>query len=248
VALPAGDPRPEALMQGLRDRAMTRTALRASAKLDLHSPDLRFNRPQRMAVARPLRLRVEVLGLFDQLAAILVTNGQVYQVYDARAAELEEGEVSQGLLWRVARVDLSPAEAVDILLGTPLPESGLSSGAARLLDDGSIALDRRDASGRRRERFVFDADGHLAEVARFDHDGVLAWRARFSRYRDVPAPGGGQEPFAFDVGLEFPRVEAEARLTFKRVDLARALPDALFTLELPARASRDRPLPEETRL
>ncbi|MBW2698468.1 MAG: hypothetical protein JRE70_18435, partial [Deltaproteobacteria bacterium] len=124
VPLPADDPRPHVLLESLRERAEGRTALRARAKLDLSSPDLRVSRPQRMAVARPLRLRVEVIGLFNQLAAILVTNGHVYQVYDARSAHLEEGIVSEGLLWRVARVDLSPSEAVDILLGAPLPASG----------------------------------------------------------------------------------------------------------------------------
>ena len=248
VVLDPGDPRPEALMESMRRRAEGRPALRASAKLDLRAPDLRFNRPQRLAVARPMRLRVEVLGLFNQLAAVLVTNGLVYQVYDAREATLEEGLVSEGLLWRVARVDLSPADAVDILLGTPMPEKGLSSGAARLYADGGIVVELRDDVERLRQRFAFDARGNLASMESFAEDGELAWRARFSSYRDVPAPGGGDEAFAFDVELEFPRVEAEAHLSFKRVDLASGLPDELFALELPARAVRDLPFDAGTRL
>ena len=39
--------------------------------------------------------------------------------------------VSAGLLWRVARVDLAPEEAVDLILGVPRPKRGLSPGAAR---------------------------------------------------------------------------------------------------------------------
>ncbi|MBW2382012.1 MAG: hypothetical protein JRG92_00195 [Deltaproteobacteria bacterium] len=248
VPLPADDPRPHVLLESLRERAEGRTALRARAKLDLSSPDLRVSRPQRMAVARPLRLRVEVIGLFNQLAAILVTNGHVYQVYDARSAHLEEGIVSEGLLWRVARVDLSPSEAVDILLGAPLPASGLSTGSARIYADGGIAVDRHDAASVVRQRFVFDTRGQLAVMESFDVAGDLAWRARFSRYKKVPAPGGGDESFAFDVALDFPRVQAEAHLSFKRVDLVRSLPDDLFILELPDRSTRADPAGEETRL
>lgn len=232
VPLPADDPRPALLIESLRERADGRSALRARAKLDLSAPDLRLSRPQRMAVARPMRLRVEVLGLFGQLAAVLVTDGEFYQVYDAREGGLEEGLVSAGLLWRVARVDLSPAQAVDLLLASPVPAGGLTAGAARLLADGVIEVDRRDERGVARERFRFDAGGRLAAMESYDRGGALLWRARFSGYRELPAPGGGAEPFPFDIELDFPRVEAEARLSYKSVDLAGDLPDELFVLRL----------------
>jgi hypothetical protein len=224
----------------LAARGETPAALTARAKLDLDAKDLRFDRPQRMAVARPARLRVEVLGLFDQLAAVVVTNGDLYQVYDARSNDLEEGVVDAHLLWRVARVDLEPAEAVDLMLGTPRPDPTLQVGPARAYPNGEIGLERVDGDGVLREGYRFDAASRVLEAMVYDPSGGLVWRAEFGDYRSIDAPGGGQLPFAHDVLLEFPRVEARARLTFKRVTLASELPDTLFALRLPGRSSAAR--------
>lgn len=236
VPLAADDPRPAALVKAMSAQAERPAALRAKAKLDLDAKDLSFDRPQRMAVERPARLRVEVLGLFDQLAAVVVTNGDTYQLYDARNNDLEEGVVDAHLLWRVARVDLEPAEAVDLMLGAPRPDPTLSTGEGRVYPDGGIGVARVDGRGVVREGLRFDAAGRVSELTIFAEDGRLVWRAAFDDYRLIDAPGGGQVAFAHDVRLEFPRVEARARLTFKRVLLADELPDELFSLKLPGRS------------
>jgi len=243
VPLPDTDPRPAALLEAWAERTAGRVALRALADLDLDAPDLSFDRPQRLAVARPARLRVEVLGLFDQIAAVVVTDGDTYQVYDARSGQLEEGAVGAHLLWRVARVDLEPAEAVDLVLGMPRPGAALDAGDAQIFEDGAIAFSRVDGHGVVREQYRFDGAGRLAETARFDAAGALLWRARFSDYRAVVGPLGGEEEFAFEIDLAFPRVEARARLDFAQVVLVDALPDALFALKLPGRTGRAGPAP-----
>jgi hypothetical protein len=198
-ALPDDDPRPAALMATQHQRAATRQALRATAKLDLQAPDVRLNRPQRMAVERPSRLRIEIIGLFSQLAAVLVTDGEIYQLYDARRGDIEEGVVSAGLLWR-------------------------SPGAARVFEDGAIEVDQLNGEGRLRQRLRFDSAGRLTRLETFAPGGELLWRAGFADYRllpgagaEVPGEPGPQEPFAFDVQLDFPRVEAEVRLQFKKI-------------------------------
>lgn len=240
LPLAPDDPRPARLLESLYERASTRISLRASAKLALDAPDLRFNRPQRLAVERPARLRVEVLGLFNQVVAVLVTDGQTYQLYEAGSGELEEGIVTDHLLWRVARVDLDPLEAVDLLLGAPLPMDGLRLGSALQLEDGGIAFDRRDDKGVPRQRFRFDALGLLRRAERLDADGQLVWLAEFDAYRELPGPRG-KELFAHVVKLSFPRVDAKAQLTYKRVHLASELPDELFVLKLPERTAQKIP-------
>ena len=230
------DSRPQRLVESLHQRATAREALRAQARLSLRSHDIDIRRPQRMAISRPASLRVEILGLFDQVAALLVTDGEHYQLYDARTGRFETGLVDTGLLWRVARVDLEPTEAVEILLGAPTPRPGLSLAEARLRDDGGIELCERDARGVARERFDFDAAGRLRHVERLDEEGQLLWEGRFDDYRDLVAPDGSLQPFAFDVSLRFPRVDAEAELSFARVELQSSLPEELFVLKLPAGA------------
>ncbi len=238
VPMPDDDPRPEALLDSLQSSIESRSALRARANLDLDAPGIRFDRPQRLAVARPARMRVEVLGLFDQLAAVVVTNGDRYQVYDVRNEGLEEGIVDAGLLWRIARVDLVPDVAVDILLGAPRSDPALSNGGAWLQEDGSIAFARVDRRGVRRETYRFDVGGRIAERATYDEAGELVWRAQFSDYRPVLSPSGGDVAFAHDVLLDFPRVSARVRMVFKRVLLSEDLPEALFVLQLPDRSSQ----------
>ena len=61
-------------------RAGRRGALRGAARVALEGPAFRLNRPQRIAIARPGKLRFEVLGLFDVLAAMLVSDGQDFDL------------------------------------------------------------------------------------------------------------------------------------------------------------------------
>lgn len=230
-----GDPRPERLLTGLRMAGDGISALRARARVEIRAPDLKIRRPQRLAVDRPDRLRVEVVGLFGQLAAILVADDGFYQLYESGQREIKQGRVTSSLLWRVARVDLAPRDAVDLLLGTPRPEAGLEIVGAFQLGDGGIRFDRVDAQGRVRERYGFDAQGRLTDTERVGESGEVLWRAHFGAYRGVPRDAGPDSEFAYLLELDFPRVEGWAKLDFQQVDLMGDLPDELFELELPGR-------------
>jgi len=231
VPLPHNDPRPKLLLEGLQEQIRLRTALQGSARLSIEASDLSFSRPQRMAVERPGRLRVEVLGLFDQVAALVVTRDRSYQFFDVRTGQIEQGPVDPDILWRVARIDLSPEEAVGLLLGAPSAQAGLSVAEAVAFRDGRIAFTRLDAQNVHRERYVFDALGRLVETDRMTVLGGLIWKARYSDFQSVSRSGGETISFAFDIELDFPRVEAHAELAFKQVSLPEKLPDSLFVLQ-----------------
>lgn len=233
TALPPDDPRPSALLRGLGELAETRHSLRGEAKLSVDAPDLRFRSPQRFALRRPARLRVEVLRpLLHQVEAVLVTDGATYQLFQSAARELEEGPVTPGLLWSVARLDLSPEEAVEILLGAPRPAAALAYSGAEGFEDGRVALDFSDSRETVRQRFAFDALGRLLSVADRGSSGESVSLVRFDDYRKI-----GAADFAFSIALEFTQLEASARVTFKRVELDPALSDALFVLAAPERVS-----------
>jgi hypothetical protein len=235
--LSATDPRPGRLLAALGETAEQRRALRGRARVAIEAPDLKLRRPQRLALARPGRLRVEVLGLFGQLAAVLVARDARYQLYEAGRAQLQEGTLSPSLLWRVARVDLDLEEAVNLLLGTPRPVPGLAVSGAWRGADGRLGFVRVDARGRVRERYVFDAQGRLAEAERLDVRGARIWWAGFADYRPVLHADGSPGEFAFRLSLDFPRVDGRAKLDFQQVDLVADLPDELFILELPGGAA-----------
>lgn len=229
-AMTAADPRPAKFLAALEDEAASRRGLRASAKLSLEAPDLRLRRPQRMALQRPASLRVEILGLFNQVAAVLVTDGLQYQFLDVARGQVDQGAMTPSLLWQYARVDLRPEQAVDLLLGVPRPLAGLVPGGGETLAEDGVAVLLRGKSTAGWQRYEFDADGRLRRVATFDPVGDLVWEARYDAYRDV-----GGAVFPFEVLLRFPRLDAETRVDYKAVQLNPDLPEDTFVLDVPGR-------------
>ncbi len=226
--LSPADSRVSSGLQRLSRSAATRHALRAQARLSLDAPDLRFRRPQRLVVARPDSLRVEVLGLFGQVAAVLVTEAGRYQFFDPEQGAVEEGDVVEELLWRLARVDLTPEEAAGVLLGAPQPLAGLAPVAASAFADGGVAVMlAAHGSDIAQQRFEFDAQGRIRSAKRFTPDGHAIWAARFEDYRDV-----GDQAFAFRVALSFPRVQAKAEVEFDKLELNPDLASDVFVLSI----------------
>ena len=168
----------------------------------------------------PEDLRVEILGVFGQIAAILVTDGVTYQSFDAGRGDVERGEVTPDLLWRIARFAMQPQEVVDLLLGTPRPSADASLSDAYGDPGDGVSVDFRGPEGRLREQFGFDARGQLIDFVRFAQDGEVAWKARFSDYRDISGSA-----FAFEVRLTFPAVDARASLRFDHASLDPELGD-----------------------
>jgi hypothetical protein len=227
-ALTPDDPRPDALIRGLVRTADARQGLRGQARFFLDAPDLRFHRPQRMALQRPARVRVEVLAFLGQVAGVLAIDGSRYQFLDTAAHALQQGPVTPDLLWRVARIDLSAVEVVDLLLGAPLPAPGLSRGPAWQGPEGQITIDFRDGEGRSLQRFQFDAEGRLQQIRSVDDAGEDIWTVDYSDYRQLDAGA-----FAHQIELRFPRVEARSKFSFSAVELNPELPEALFHLDPP---------------
>jgi hypothetical protein len=178
---------------------------------------------------RPDRLRVETLGLFGQVVAVLVTGGGHYQLYDVGSRGFEQGPLTPALLWRVARVELRAEQAVELLLGAPGRWPGSVVAGARELDGGSIAVALKGGEGALRQRFRFDANGRLRHMSQLGESGDPLWEVGFDDYRELAGA-----PFAFRVELHFPRLEAHAVFTFKSVELDPVLPEDVFSLRLPA--------------
>ncbi len=224
--LAEGDPRPIAWMASLAQSAESRRALRAHSRLALDSPDLRFRRPQRLLARRPADLRVEVMGLFGQVAAVLVTDGERFEWLDASRGEVERGIVDDQLLWRLAQIDLSPREAVDVLLGVPLPREGLERQPGRSRGEGRIEVPFGRAGGTE-QVFSFDVRGRLVGVATHDESGAVLWTVNYSAYKDVGGTG-----FAHEIALEFPVVDARSSIRFESVELNPDLSSDAFVLQM----------------
>jgi hypothetical protein len=253
--LPIDDARADRALENYLDEIEGRRGLRGSARVAISGPDFKLNRPQRIVVERPASLRFEILGLFDQLAAILVTDGRRFGFFDASTGQISRGRVSSSLLWDLAKIDLSPAEAVGLLLGTPEPTPGRARSAVWLEPDGRIAVafawpskeapeacradltsgffDRdcfvaESSLAEGGEVFFFDEAGRLVELRSLEFDGLIRFRALFEQYEVLAASGGVFFPKR--VTIRSPVVDSKARFDWKRVMLASELSDRLFTL------------------
>ncbi|MBY0400217.1 hypothetical protein K2X89_07980 [Myxococcota bacterium] len=260
--LAVDDARATRLLDAYLADSAARSVLQGSARVALTGPDFKLNRPQNVVVARPARLRFEVVGLFEQLAAVLVTDGHRYGFYDASKGAMEEGAVTPGLLWSLAKVDVGIPEAVEILLAAPRPQAFAARAAVWQEESDRIGIGFTAGHTPRRhdcpadpeqawrdaacfadagalaeggEAFVFDRDGRLVELRSFLADGVLRYRARFEQYGALGA-GASRTDFPLVVTIESPAVGSEARFAWKRVMLGGEVADRLF--RLPERGAR----------
>jgi hypothetical protein len=253
--LPIDDARADEVLLNYFSEMDGRTGLRGSARVSLVGPDFNLNRPQRIVVERPGRVRFEVLALFDQLAAILVSDGDRYGFYDASTEKISRGYVTPRFLWDLAKIDLAPEQLVGLLLGAPEPSPGLARAGVWLEPDGRIVVAFAWPSGtppagcemdleRGRfdsacyvdpsaladggELFLFDREGRLVEIRSLAASGALRYRAIFEGYEALGGEGG--VVFPKRVTIRSPGVESEARFDWKRVMLASDLSDRLFVL------------------
>ena len=88
-----------------------------------------------------------------------------------RTAPSRPARCIPGLLWQVASLDLTPEEAIDLVLGAPRLDAALAPLRAFETGDGEIGVELGDAAGGVRERRSFDAQGRLRGVERLAEDG-----------------------------------------------------------------------------
>ena len=256
--LPDDDARTERVLRQYLEASKLRVALRGSARVSLEGPDFKLNRPQRILVDRPGRLRFEIVGLFDQIAAILAVDGRAFDFYDAATGDVSSGQVTPSLLWDLAKIDLEVPELVELLLATPLPSPGFvrasswlePSGRVVLVfawpSSGSVAacreiLDRAffdpdcfapDAELEEgAELFYFDAAGQLVEVRNLANTGKLRYRATFEDYQSLLSEGAEVAfPMHTTIHSPGPETTSIASFVWKRVMLTEDLSDRFFEI------------------
>ena len=267
IRLPLEDARAENVLRRYLRLADSRTAMRGRARVAIEGPDFKLNRPQRVLVERPARLRFEIIGLFDQIAAMLAVNGDRFGFYDAAAGRVTRGRVTPSLLWDLAKIDLEVPELVELLLGAPRPAPGLARASAWLAPSGRMALvfawpegetsrgcrDARDgrffdvdcfasdeALEEGGELFYFDPAGRLVEVRSLAPRGRLRFWATFEAYESLPGEGSDLEfPNRTTIHSPGGDTESVARFVWKRVMLEDELSDRMFQIRLRPKAPSD---------
>jgi len=225
--MPEDDPRPAALLEKWDARVRERQTFRGRAHLAVDG-DVRFRGNQIVVLARPARLRIEVLGFLSQTAAVIATDGERFEVFRSGDRSYETGAVSPELLWREAHLALTPAEAVAVLLGAPEPGRGLV--LARAFEEGGelIRIDLADASGRVLRRAAFDSAARLREFELIDEDGAVRWRAEFADFAAVDGVS-----FAHRIVLDVAQGGTHVEISLRDVELNPELAPEIFRIRSP---------------
>jgi hypothetical protein len=231
VPLPSDDPRPAALLKAWGATAGARHALRGRLHLavDGYDGEVRFRGNQIVALERPARLRVEVLGFLNQTAAVIATDGERFEVFRSDDRSYQTGGVYPGLLMRQAHLALTPGEAVEVLLGAPAPGAGLVPAQAVAAGGDLIRMDLVDSEQRVRQRAAFDADSRLREFEVVDEGGAVRWRARFGDHEVV-----GETFFPHTIVLDVTTGDTHVEISLRDVELNPRLAPGVFQLRDPA--------------
>jgi hypothetical protein len=226
--LDPADARAQALLRELARLADERHALRGTLRLALDGPDGSLRSTQAFVAEQPARLRVEVQGFLAQTIAVLVTDGDRFDLLRTAERTLHRGEVYPGLLFDVARIDLAPDEAVEVLLGVPRTPAGLAASAGQRLADGGARLDLADPTGAVLRSLEWGPDALLRRVEARSAGGALLWSADYADFRPLGSAG-----FAHKVDIHFPETRTDVRLEFDALELNPPLPDGIFVLSVP---------------
>lgn len=210
-----------------------RRALRSMGRLAVDADgagaggrDVHFRSRQAMVLARPARLRIEVRGLLGATLAVLTTDGERYDLFQADDRSFESGPVHDALLWEVTGLTLTPAEAVHVILGAPQLEESLAPTAAFDVGHGRVRVQLSDEAGSVRRLVDFDAEGRLRWLQERRAGSSVAWEARFDDY--MPVDGA---PLAHTLAIELREGRTRALLSLSGVELNPELSPDIFRLD-----------------
>lgn len=228
--LEPNDPRALALLAQWVEGAEARTGLRGRTRIAVDSADgqVAVRGKQVLVVQRPAQLRVEILGFLNQALAVVVTDGDRFEVLHAHDRSYKTGALGPTLLWDEVRIALTTEEAISVLLGTPVPDPDWVPMRIEMDTKGRTSIDLADTNGVRRQRVSFDPHGHLNETRRFDLAGGLVWRARFDDYREID---GIWLAHAIELDVTMGAIHTE--ISLRDVEMNPTLPKELFRLGPP---------------
>ena len=231
-ALPASLPASVDLVAALERQRSARTSLRALARFAYDGPDDGGHARQVLLVARPERLRVEVLAPLGPVF-VLVTNGSSLAAFVPSEATIYRGRASRVNLQRYAQVELDLADAVDLLLGSPPRRPTGREVVSAEPESGAIKLWREIPDGPHSGAQVVWFNGALQAIATEDRDpdGHVRLRARFSGFLtqqlDMPE----------HIEIELPAAGRRMELRLQDVEVNPMLVASVFTLPTPPGAT-----------
>lgn len=210
----------------LASRRTALHSLRALARLQYHDAHQSVAARQAIVVARPDRLRIEVLSLFGS-AFLLVTDAGRMTAYARDENTVYRGLASPENLRQYVHLGLPVADLIDIVLGTPQPHPESRAEVAFEATTGAIRLHESwDHGG---QSIWFSNVSLPIATEERNGDGETEWRATFAEYKEHRGI-----PIATRIDLTLPRSSQSMELTLRDIDVNPVLDDSVFAFDAPA--------------
>ena len=222
---PSSLPSAAELQAALAARRAALHSLRGIAHLRYRSPEESSSSREAIIVARPDRLRVEVLSMFGSLFVLTAEHGTM-MAYARQEDTVYQGQASSENLWRYARLALPVSDIVDIVLGTP-PLRQVRR--ARVSFDDRSGWVRLDQESDDAAQIVWFNELQMPTAAEErGSDGRPCWRARFDDYESNAGLS-----VATRIRLESPAVSRTMEIALGDVDVNPPLERSAFTFPIP---------------
>ncbi len=222
---PSNLPPAAELQAALAARRDALHSLRGIAHLRYRSPEESSSSREAIIVARPDRLRVEVLSMFGALFVLTAEHGTM-TAYARQEDTVYQGRASTENLWRYARLALPVSDIVDIVLGTPPLRQARRAHVSFEDSTGWVRLDQESDDWM---QVVWFNDLQLPTAAEeSDSDGRPCWRARFDDYESRAGLS-----VATRIRLESPAASRTMEIALGDVDVNPPLDRSAFTFPIP---------------
>ncbi len=208
---------PARLLAQVEQTAAAVQRVQGEAHLDVQSARGSGGIRQFAAAERPDRVHLEELDFFGNPAAVLVTSGGRFWLYDSRSRTLYRGAATPANLSRLVPVPISAEELVSVLLGSaPLLAGGVPASAVP--DHARVRLEVRREDVLEEVWVGAQAVVEKAERKVAGGAGPGSWEVEFSAHRER---GGAwfpglvslrSEPAHVQVGLTWTEVEVNGEL------------------------------------
>lgn len=220
-AAPAVLPSAAELEAGLAARRDAVRSLRALARLRYRDAEQSVTSREAIVVARPDRVRVEVLSIFGSVFLLVADNGEM-TAYARDENTVYRGQASPQNLQRYVRLGVPVDELVDIVLATP-PARG---GRARVSFDEAAGAIRLDQGS---QTVWFSETSLPLATEEADAEGRARWRATFAAYEDHAGV-----PIATRIGLDLPAWSQSMEIALQEVEVNPTLDHSIFAFQTPS--------------
>jgi hypothetical protein len=152
--------------------------------MDYSGTDGHFRTHEEIALARPASMRVEAVAPFGATMIFAADNAGRLMIFDPGKNVLMTGEANAATLARYVQIPLTPAAAVNLLMGLAPDPAQLSKNPDSVSDTGgmTVARWRLDDGGTREIGFSGE---QLAVIRERDSAGAERYAMKYSDWRDA---------------------------------------------------------------